>query len=91
MIYEDYVHRVGRTGRAFETGDAITFVTPADEYHLAKIEGITKDKIQVKPLPTDIFIEETPYEERQVIAREIDRQKRKEDPTYRGAFHDRKK
>jgi ATP-dependent RNA helicase RhlE len=91
MIYEDYVHRVGRTGRAFETGDAITFVTPADEYHLAKIEGITKDKIEVKPLPTDIFIEETPYVERQAIAREIDRQKRKEDPTYRGAFHDRKK
>jgi ATP-dependent RNA helicase RhlE len=28
---EDYVHRIGRTARAEATGDAITFVTPADE------------------------------------------------------------
>ena len=35
LVYEDYVHRVGRTGRAFETGAAITFCAPDDEYHLA--------------------------------------------------------
>jgi ATP-dependent RNA helicase RhlE len=90
MIYEDYVHRIGRTGRAFETGVAITFVTPADVYHVGRIEKMIGDKINVVNLPTSIAIEETPYEESQEIAREIDRQKRREDPEFKGAFHDKK-
>ncbi len=35
---EDYIHRVGRTGRASATGDAFTFVTPEDEADLKQIE-----------------------------------------------------
>jgi ATP-dependent RNA helicase RhlE len=35
---DDYVHRVGRTARAGEDGDAITFVTPAESSALANIE-----------------------------------------------------
>jgi len=35
---EDYIHRVGRTGRASETGDAFTFVAPEDESDLRQIE-----------------------------------------------------
>jgi len=35
---EDYIHRVGRTGRASETGDAFTFVAPEDESDLRHIE-----------------------------------------------------
>jgi ATP-dependent RNA helicase RhlE len=81
MIYEDYVHRVGRTGRAFETGVAITFVAPSDDYHIARIETIIREKITHRTLP----------KEGQEIGREIDRQKRREDPTYKGAFHERKK
>jgi superfamily II DNA/RNA helicase len=34
----DFVHRVGRTGRAGNPGDAVTFVTPANESHLDLIE-----------------------------------------------------
>ncbi|MCR8844513.1 DEAD/DEAH box helicase [Paenibacillus sp. SC116] len=36
---ESYVHRVGRTGRAGNTGKAITFVTPKDSHRLADIEA----------------------------------------------------
>lgn len=89
-VYEDYVHRIGRTGRAFQEGKAITFVTKAEQYHIGRIEKIIREKIPVKKLPDAIVIEETPFEEAQEIAREIDRQKRREDPEYRGAFHDRK-
>jgi ATP-dependent RNA helicase RhlE len=35
---EDYIHRVGRTGRASATGDALTFVAPEDESDLRAIE-----------------------------------------------------
>ncbi len=35
---EDYVHRIGRTGRAGKTGTAITLVSPADGKYLAAIE-----------------------------------------------------
>jgi len=37
-VPEDYVHRVGRTGRAEATGDAFTFVSPQEEGDLRRIE-----------------------------------------------------
>ncbi len=35
---KDYVHRIGRTGRAESTGEALTFVTPEDEHHFKIIQ-----------------------------------------------------
>lgn len=89
--YDDYVHRIGRTGRAFREGKAITFATDAELYHIVRIEKLIREKIPVKPLPASVEVEETPYWEAQEMAREIDRQKRKEDPTFKGAFHPKKK
>lgn len=89
--YDDYVHRIGRTGRAFREGKAITFATDAELYHIVRIEKLIREKISVKPLPASVEVEETPYWEAQEMAREIDRQKRKEDPTFKGAFHPKKK
>ena len=90
LIYEDYIHRIGRTGRAFRTGDSITFCAPNDEYHLKKIQKLIGQKIPVLSMPDEIDQPVTPYEEQQVILREVDMQRRKEDPTYQGAFHERK-
>ena len=42
---KDYVHRIGRTGRAESTGEAITLVTPEDEHHFKIIQK--KMKISV--------------------------------------------
>ncbi len=89
-LYEDYVHRIGRTGRAFQEGKAITFATKAELYHISRIEKLIREKIPVKKLPEEIKIEETSTEEAQIMAREIDRQKKREDPEYGGAFHERK-
>ncbi|MBS1505060.1 MAG: DEAD/DEAH box helicase [Bacteroidetes bacterium] len=89
-LYEDYVHRIGRTGRAFQDGKAITFATKAELYHIQRIEKLIRTKIPVKQLPAEIKIEETSPEEALEIAREIDRQKKREDPEYGGAFHERK-
>lgn len=90
VVYEDYVHRIGRTGRALQSGEAITFATPSEEYYIRKIEKLIKQTIPVENIPDDVFIEETPYEERQEQAKEIDLQKRKEDPDFKGAFHEKK-
>ena len=90
IIIEDYVHRIGRTGRAFQTGDAITFCNPAEEHYIQKIEKLIRQQIPVSELPEGVFIEETPYEERQAIAKDIDMQKRKDDPEFMGAFHEKK-
>jgi len=38
MHAEDYVHRIGRTGRAHAVGDAISFVTPEDQGELRSLE-----------------------------------------------------
>ena len=42
---DDYVHRIGRTGRAGRTGVAISFATPEDAENLANIEKLTRQKI----------------------------------------------
>jgi len=91
IIIEDYVHRIGRTGRALATGEALTFYTEAEKYYIRKIEKLIRQTIPVMPLPPEVFVEETPYEERQAMAREIDAQKRKEDPDFKGAFHEKKR
>lgn len=49
---EGYVHRIGRTGRAGESGLATTFVTPREINHLKNIEQTVKHKIMRKPVPT---------------------------------------
>ncbi|WP_109355035.1 DEAD/DEAH box helicase [Sphingorhabdus sp. EL138] len=45
---DDYVHRIGRTGRAGATGIAITFVTKRDDEHVDSIEKLTGIKIPVR-------------------------------------------
>ncbi|PIF05480.1 MAG: DEAD/DEAH box helicase [Draconibacterium sp.] len=89
--YEDYVHRIGRTARAGNKGDAITLVDPLEEWHLKKIEALIRMEIPVLPLPDKVEIIETEFDERQKQLREIDRQRKIDDPTYQGAFHPRKK
>ena len=88
--YEDYVHRIGRTGRAFKTGVAISFVDQSEEYHLTNIQKIIRQTIPVFEIPEVVKIEKTEPEEKQDHAREMDRQKRLDDPDFKGAFHEKK-
>src|SRR5450830_74902 len=43
---EDYVHRIGRTGRAGASGKAISLVSPEEERYLAEIEKLIKCEIE---------------------------------------------
>ena len=49
---EAYVHRIGRTGRAGRSGDAILFVTPRERHLLRAIERATRQPIEQMHLPT---------------------------------------
>ena len=49
---ESYVHRIGRTGRAGRTGDAISFVTPRERHLLRAIEKATRQPLTPMRLPT---------------------------------------
>ncbi|MDQ1128770.1 DEAD/DEAH box helicase [Microbacterium sp. SORGH_AS_0888] len=49
---ESYVHRIGRTGRAGRTGDAISFITPRERYLLTHIERATRQQPTQMQLPT---------------------------------------
>ncbi|MCH3951088.1 MAG: DEAD/DEAH box helicase [Acidaminococcus sp.] len=50
---ESYVHRIGRTGRAGNTGVSLTFITPREFRQLKLIERTIKTKIIRGTLPTD--------------------------------------
>jgi ATP-dependent RNA helicase RhlE len=89
--YEDYVHRIGRTARAGNTGIAITLVAPDEVWHLRKIEKMIRMVIPEKEIPEEIKIFETEFEERQKQKREIDRQRKIDDPSFQGAFHEKKR
>ncbi len=49
---ESYVHRIGRTGRAGRTGEAILFVAPREQRMLQAIERATRQKIEPMNVPT---------------------------------------
>jgi len=49
---ESYVHRIGRTGRAGRSGDAILFVAPRERGMLRTIERVTRQIIEPMDLPT---------------------------------------
>jgi len=53
---ESYIHRIGRTGRAGRTGDAILFVSPRERRLLGNIERATKKKVEEMQLPSTEYI-----------------------------------
>ena len=51
---EDYVHRIGRTARAANKGEAITLVSPEDKRFFNKIERFLQKVIDRVPLPAEL-------------------------------------
>jgi ATP-dependent RNA helicase RhlE len=48
---EDYIHRIGRTGRAEAKGKALTFVSNDEEKFLRRIESLTSKRFELKRYP----------------------------------------
>jgi ATP-dependent RNA helicase RhlE len=56
-VAEQYVHRIGRTARAGATGVAIAYCAEDERAYLRDIEKLTRQKIEVAPLPADFVAE----------------------------------
>lgn len=73
-VPENYIHRIGRTGRADKKGIAISFITEKDMASLQGIEELMNLKINKKSLPADLEIatQLTEDEQPKVFMKEIE-------------------
>ncbi len=73
QVAENYIHRIGRTGRADKKGIAVSFITPKEKDAREAIETLMKLEVPTFPLPphleiSDVLIEE---EKPKVYVKEI--------------------
>lgn len=88
-VPEQYIHRIGRTGRADKDGSAVTFVTKKEERQLLDIEVLMDKELQILPFPEEVKINP------KKIASEKDEVKMKNPNQVKleeggGAFHEKK-
>lgn len=57
-VMENYIHRIGRTGRAESKGDSITFIREKDSEMISQIEEYMNMEIPRLPLPDEVEISE---------------------------------
>jgi ATP-dependent RNA helicase RhlE len=55
---ENYIHRIGRTGRQDKEGHAISFLTEKDRDLFARIEGFMNKKVTVQEFPDEVELSE---------------------------------
>ncbi len=88
---ENYIHRIGRTGRADKMGNAISLVTPKEETYLAAIEKLMKYAIPIQEFPAEVPISDVLIESEMPTYRMKDITiKRKGDALRGPAFHEKK-
>jgi ATP-dependent RNA helicase RhlE len=95
LAAEDYIHRIGRTGRAEATGEAFTFVSPQEQQELAAIERAVGRKLPRVTVPDFDYAAkpptklEIPIEQRiaEIRAHKAEQRRRREAKTQRAAGH----
>ncbi|SOC80442.1 ATP-dependent RNA helicase RhlE [Salinimicrobium sediminis] len=88
---ENYMHRIGRTGRAEKAGNSILLSTPSEQEDLEKIEALMDMKIPVTPLPEEVPVSTELIPEEQPVAPEIYNPLKNSDEDQPGpAFHEKK-
>ena len=89
----DYIHRIGRTGRADKDGVAISFINNVEKQYQLEIEELMGTEIQIMNLPEDLVIstvfsdDEIPSEEKPVVKHYM---KEPDMSQSQGAFHEKK-
>lgn len=88
-VTENYIHRIGRTGRADKKGMSITFISERDKEPLAKVEALMGHKLELLNMPDEVEISSilTPEEMPQINMKII---QVKQPKIERGASHHEK-
>lgn len=87
-VPENYIHRIGRTGRADKTGIAISFITEREKEQQAAIETLMKYQIPMVPLPESLVISDelTPDEQPKINMKSLEPKVRED---VGPAFHEK--
>ena len=89
-VPENYIHRIGRTGRADKEGIAITFITEKEKPQLTAIESLMKYKVPIAALPDNLIIsDELTEEEKPKIFMKTDAIKVAKKEDAGPAFHEK--
>ncbi|MGG5507938.1 MULTISPECIES: DEAD/DEAH box helicase [unclassified Myroides] len=87
---EQYIHRIGRTGRADKTGVAISFVDPKEEEMLLEAEELMEKELRIIEIPAEVEISDKlmEFEKSKLKAKQLVKVKK---PIEKGAaFHAKK-
>jgi ATP-dependent RNA helicase RhlE len=87
----NYIHRIGRTGRADKEGIAISFVTNSEEKYQLEIEEMMKMKIPIAALPEEIEISDVLIEQEKPVIPGVNYSPEATIKDSQGAFHEKKK
>ena len=87
----NYIHRIGRTGRADKDGIAISFITKAEEKFQLQIEEMMKMKIPLVDLPLELVISEELIEQERPVIPGVNYASEATIKDSRGAFQEKKK
>lgn len=89
-VAENYIHRIGRTGRADKTGIAISFVTDRETEQQTAIEQLMQYKIAMLPLPENLVVsDELTEDEQPKIHMKIIEPKASKREDVGSAFHEK--
>ena len=90
-IPEDYIHRIGRTGRANKNGVAISFINEAEQTYQMDIERLMNMEIPLEPLPKNLVISKIiTDEEKPRLINKIQNKKSADKNAPGPAFHEKK-
>ncbi len=87
---EDYIHRIGRTGRADKAGASITFVTDLEKQFLKGIEALMGKKIKLIAMPKKVEISDELTADEKPVKRDKNLNKIPKLEVKTGAFHEKK-
>jgi ATP-dependent RNA helicase RhlE len=87
---EDYIHRIGRTGRADNNGASITFVTDLEKQFVKGIEVLMNKNIKYLPLPKNVEVSDELTADEKPVKRDKNLKKIPKLEAKTGAFHQKK-